>query len=329
MSHDKHPVTLLTGFLGSGKTTFMNELMASREDTRFAIIENEVGETGIDGDLVLKSDKNLMEVNNGCLCCTLNDNLLEILKNLYERNEEWDELLIEATGIADPAGVAAPFFNQPGIHNNFELQRIICLVDAGQIEELLQIEGVVAKQIGYCDAILLNKADTVAPSYLKSLKQRLRNSNPLAQIYSGQKGDYPLAEVLSNNGEVISKNLQNGHSSETGHNHDHHDYAHGEINALTFTFEEPFDINLLKNTLASFLMFQAKDVYRLKGIVYDPVYSERLIIQSVMNTVAVERGTPWQSDEEPKSQFVLIGKNLKAKGHERMLRKGLRKSRTV
>ena len=199
MNKNRHPVTLLTGFLGSGKTTFLNTVMAYKENTRFAIIENEIGEADIDGNMVMQSDNNLMEVNNGCICCSLNDNFFAILKNLHERKDEWDELIIEATGIADPAGVAAPFFNQPVIKNNFHLERIICLADAGQIEEQLRRAEIAAKQIAYSDVI--------------------------------------------------------------------------------------------------------------------------------MNSVSVEAGAPWKDGEDQKSRIVLIGKGLKAKGHERMLRKGLRKAK--
>ena len=322
MNTNRHPVTLLTGFLGSGKTTFLNALMAYKKNTRFAIIENEIGEADIDGNMVMQSDKNLMEVNNGCICCSLNDNFFEILKNLHDRKDEWDELLIEATGIADPAGVAAPFFNQPVIKNNFHLERIICLVDAGQIEEQLQKEEIAAKQIAYSDVILLNKADTVDTPSLEKLKARLQADNPLATIFSGQKGHYPLEAIMAENKDVISRETESHRHTE---GHESHTHDHGDMNALTFTFEEPFDIDLLTNTLTAFLMFQAKDVYRIKGVVYDPDYADRFVIQSVMNSVSVEAGAPWKDGEDQKSRIVLIGKGLKTKGHERMLRKGLKK----
>lgn len=326
-----YPVTILTGFLGAGKTSFMNAFMAYKDQSRFAIIENEVGEADIDGSMVLQSDKNLMEVNNGCLCCTLNDNLFEILKELHERSDEWDELIIEATGIADPSGVAAPFFNQPVIKNNFDLRRIICLVDAGKIQDQLKAEEIAAKQIAYSDIILLNKADTVNPDSLTQLQSQMETYNPLAGVFTGQKGDWPLASMLEEANKAEQGNgtigtMDKGHSEGAGdHSHDHH-HVHGNLNALTFNFKEPFDVNLLTNALTAFLKVQAKGVYRIKGIVYDPKYSHKWVIQSVMDSVTVEPGEAWQSEEAKTSQFVIIGKGLVRKGYERMLKKGMQKS---
>jgi len=132
------PVTILTGFLGSGKTTFLNHLLEQNPSKRYAIIENEYGQESIDSELILRAEDGIMELNNGCLCCTLNENLYEILNTLYQRREEYDELIIEATGVADPRGLADPFLNNYSIKKQFPLNRIICLVDAEQVEDQLR-----------------------------------------------------------------------------------------------------------------------------------------------------------------------------------------------
>ncbi len=330
MSKQPYPVTLLTGFLGSGKTSFMNAFMAFKDQSRFAIIENEVGEADIDGSMVLQSDKNLMEINNGCLCCTLNDNLFQILKELHERSDEWDELIIEATGVADPAGVAAPFFNEPVIKNNFELRHVICLVDSSKIQDQLNAEEIAAKQIAFSNTIVLNKTDTISTDYLNQLQTRMHANNPMAGIFTGQKGDWPLKAMLKDakkgdQGPELLGNVNDDphNQGRTGYSNHHH--AHGDINALTFTFRDPFDVNLLTNALTAFLKVQAEGVYRIKGVVYDPKYSHSWIIQSVMDSVSLEQGHVWQSGDEKISQFVIIGKGLVRKGYERMLKKGIKK----
>ncbi len=320
MAHPKHPVTLLTGFLGAGKTTFLNALMAWKPDTRFAIIENEVGETGIDGDLIVGADDNLMALNNGCICCSLNDNLLTILQNLHEQSHEWDELLIEATGIADPAGVASPFFNHPAIQKHFALRQIIGLVDGTAIQAQLGADDTAAKQIAFSDTLLINKTDRLSEADKQNCRAMLRQSNPIATIHEGHQGNYPVTVMLNQHREPFEAS---GSVPET---RDEQGHAHHDIQALTFRFEEPFDVDLLSNALKAFLVFQAKDVYRIKGVVVDHQRPNRQWIQTVMDTVAVEEGEPWSANEKPESEMVVIGKNLRRKGYERMLRKGLAKN---
>ena len=153
------PVTIITGFLGAGKTTYLNHLLKERSETRFAIIENEFGEKGIDGELVVRPDETIVEMNNGCLCCTLNDNLYDILNELHDRRDDFDEIVIEATGIADPTGLAAPFITHPLIKEHFPLRGVLCLVDAELIEDQLQDTEEAKNQVAYSDVLLVNKTD--------------------------------------------------------------------------------------------------------------------------------------------------------------------------
>jgi len=179
---DTKPSTILTGFLGAGKTTYLNYLLQSKPDIRYAIIENEYGEQSIDSELILRAEDDIIELNNGCLCCTLNDNLYDILNKLFERREEYDEILIEATGVADPRGLADPFITYPTIKKQFPLTRIICLIDAELIEDQLKNTKEAISQITFSDVLLINKIDLVSEGYLGELTERLQKLNPLAKI---------------------------------------------------------------------------------------------------------------------------------------------------
>lgn len=315
----KSPVTLLTGFLGAGKTTFLNALMAWKSDTRFAVIENEVGERGIDGDLIVGAEDNLMALNNGCICCSLNGNLIDILQNLHERRYEWDELLIEATGIADPAGIASPFFNHPAIRKYFELRQVIGLVDGVAIHDQLQADDVVGKQLAFSDTLLINKSDQISDEHRQDIATRLQERNPAAKVYAGSAGNYPFENMLGSL-EPFQWLKQVDDNSEEHHHHEH------SIHSLTLKFDKPFDVHRLHNALNAFLMFQASDVYRVKGVVYDPNYQHKQWVQTVMDTVVIEEGAKWQPEENPLSEFVVIGKNLTKKGYERLLKKGFARS---
>ncbi len=312
----KHSVTLITGFLGSGKTTFLNALMAWKPDTRFAVIENEVGERGIDGDLIVGAENNLMALNNGCICCSLNGNFIDILQNLHERRDEWDDLLIEATGIANPAGVASPFFNHPAIRKYFELRQVIGLVDGLAIEEQLQANDEAGKQVAFSDTLLINKSDQISDEQQLNITTMLQERNPEANVYSGSAGSYPFKKLL--NPSKAFQWLKHGDAHEDGHDNNH---EHG-IHSLTLQFEKPFDVHRLHNALKAFLMFQASDVYRVKGVVFDPNYKHKQWIQTVMDTVVIEEGAEWQSYNIPVSEFVVIGKNLNKKAYERLFKKG-------
>lgn len=325
MLQEKAPVTLLTGFLGSGKTTFLNAFMEYKAGRRFAIIENEVGEQGIDGALVTQADDNLMEMNDGCLCCSLNGNLFDILNDLYQRKDEWDELIIEATGIAEPDAIAAPFLKEPVFQKHFDLKRVICLADAGQIKDAVAKETVAGQQLAYADMILLNKIDTVANHQLTDLQHWLAMQNPLAKVFTGYAGHYPIGDMISYETDTLGMlQSSDNHVEET----DDHGHNHEGIDAHTFTFQADFDIDRLTNVLTSFLTFQAQGVYRLKGVVYDSYKGKSYIIQSVTNKVKVEEMEPkaYEGQGEVESQIVIIGRNLKPEGYQKVLKKGIRKN---
>jgi len=332
------PVTILTGFLGAGKTTFLNATLTQKSNIKFAIIENEFGEEGIDGELIVQVKDDLVELSNGCLCCTLNENLYDILNDLHGRQDTFDELIIETTGIADPAGVAVVFMSDPGVAKAFDLKRVVCLVDAELVEDQLRDTAEAIKQISFSDVILLNKTENVSPEYVQQLKTMLEGLNPFAKIFVGNKNQYPIDEIFALERDQEFKNEpkkeekhehQHDHTCKHDHNHHHAHHAHGDIVSLSFRFSEPFDLHELHHRLTVFLLFQAKDVYRVKGIVWGYDKSQKAIVQSVGKSLSIEGGREWAADEARISRVVFIGKMLKPAGFEKMLRQCLSKELTT
>ncbi|WMJ72615.1 GTP-binding protein [Cytophagaceae bacterium ABcell3] len=322
LNMQERPVTILTGFLGAGKTTFLNALIEVRKNQRFAIIENEFGEAGIDSELILRAEGDIVEMNNGCLCCTLNENLYEILNQLFHKEETFDELIIEATGIADPAGIALPFLNQPAIGKAFPLTRVICLVDAELIEDQLKENESCIQQISFSDIILINKTDRVNPRYVQELVKVLAKINPCAKVFAGNKDKFPLEAILSvephkSIGSSYTPNHGHGKKNNHQYTHHHHHHNHGDITSITFKFKEQFDFDRLYARLFAFLIFQAKDVYRIKGIIKCGD-GEGMIIQSVGKNISTKKHP--SSKECLESRIVFIGKGLEEKAYENMLR---------
>lgn len=323
------PVTLITGFLGAGKTSFLNEYIAFRKSWRPVIIENEFGQQGIDAGLIISTGTDIFELNSGCICCSLNEDFYDLLNQLQSRRDEFDELIIETTGIADPATVAQPFLISPQIEKYYRLERVICIVDARMIEFELKDTQEARKQIAFADIIVINKKDTVRPGYVEELENLLRNINPFASLFSGdQSSGYPLKEIsglmradfdnkiparpkfsLSSNIAIRPQRLLSGNFE-----HRHHD-----ITSLSFVFDQPFDLEEFEHRLFVFLNFQARDIYRVKGFLWASGADRKIIIQSVVNLMGISPGKAWEPDEKKESRIVIIGKNLQSQGFEKML----------
>lgn len=304
------PVTILTGFLGAGKTTFLNHLLQENEDIRYAIIENEFGEQGIDNELVVRPDETIVELNNGCLCCTLNDNLYDILNELFERRADFDEIIIEATGVADPTGLAQPFLTHPLIKKHFPLTAIICLVDAELVKDQLVETEEAINQIAFSDVLLINKIDLVSEDYVSMLKNKLQELNPLASVQVGHESKFPKIEYRKNH-ERLEEHL---------HKHHHHKHTE-EIHSHTFTFDAPFDFQALYQQLFVYLSFQSKGLYRLKGLIWIEDKDQQYILQSVGKRLAIQENRTWKSGEQKQSVLVFIGKQLQRESLEKMLKR--------
>lgn len=328
------PVTILTGFLGAGKTTFLNYHLSQNKDIRYAIIENEFGEQGIDSELVVRPEETIVELNNGCLCCTLNANLYDIVNALFDRRDEFNEIIIEATGVADPAGLAEPFVSHPLIKEFFPLKNVICLVDAELIERHLQETEEAINQLAFSDVLLINKTDLVSPGYLQELEEKLHGLVPLAQVLSGRKDAFPLIdqgtrespmeEIFRKSKELPSVSGEYGFPVVKPHSHHHHKHTE-EIISHTFIFDEPFDSRKLKAQFFIYLQVNSANLYRMKSLIWLDGCEEQFLLQSVGKRLDIEEKRTWEPAERKRSVLVFIGKNLIRKGIEEMLQKCLSK----
>ena len=202
------PVTVLTGFLGAGKTTLLNRILTEQHGKKIAVIENEFGEVGVDNQLVIQSDEEIFEMNNGCICCTVRGDLLRILTRLMKRKDRLDAILIETTGLANPAPVAQTFFSDPEMQENFQLDAIVTLVDAKHILLHLDDSPEAMKQIGFADVIVLNKTDLVAPAELDALEKRLRTINAVAKIHRANNADVAIDKVINVGGFNLDRAVE-------------------------------------------------------------------------------------------------------------------------
>ncbi len=315
------PVTILTGFLGAGKTTFLNAIIAYKKDIKLAIIENEFGKESIDGQLVIGAEENLFELSNGCICCSLNDDFYALLETLWGKKDSFDELVIETTGIADPASVASPFLTNPSLSNYYRLKRVICLIDARLIENQLKETEEARKQISFSDILMITKTDLVDEEQLQNVKKILKKINPFSIVLIGNKENYPLKEAFEAEPNKLITVKAPKFAGNFGVKHDHH--QHDDVVSLCFYFTETFDLEALFHRLTVFLNFQAKDIYRVKGIINAHNQEEKIILQSVSYDLSLATGNNWTADEERLSRIVFIGKKLKPEGFEKMLRQCL------
>ncbi len=321
------PVTILSGFLGAGKTTFLNALIRFRKEKgrKPLVIENEYGQENIDSQLVIGADSGLFEFSNGCLCCDLNEDLFDLLLELWEKRAEFDELIIETTGIADPASVALPFLTNAAVAGAYRLTRIIGLADARLIEFQLEETEEARKQMSFSDILLITKTEALPAEHTARVHQLLTNMNPFALVLSGNRTDgYPMEEIdhFLRYEHPEQDHLKHDHDHSVAHVHDHHHdhHHHHDITSLSFRFRESFDMEELQFRLMVFLQAQSKNIYRVKGIVFGQGTGKKMIVQSVSHYLAITEGKAWEKDEEKLSRIVFIGKGLKAAGFEKMLR---------
>jgi G3E family GTPase len=309
------PVHIITGFLGAGKTTFLNHLITNRLPERILVIENEVGEVNIDGALVVDGADSVVELTAGCICCSLNDDLLEVLADLAGRRHTFDRIVIETTGIADPGAVAETFIGDPRVERDFELFNVIGLADARHLDEALRDTDEARRQIAFSDVLLLNKTDLAQPDDLAVLEQTLRGINPLAKVYTGMHGMFPVDEVLTTAVMEDRGAEQQTAAVESFHQHQRHD-----ITSFALTFDRDFDLNELHHQLVVLLNVYRHQVYRVKGIVAAAGSPVKVVVQSVRNLLALSDGTPWQPGEVRQTKIVFIGRGVKRESIERIFR---------
>ncbi|KEC54778.1 hypothetical protein O9A_01392 [Bartonella koehlerae C-29] len=236
---DKLPGTVLTGYLGSGKTTLLNRILSENYGRRYAVIVNEFGEIGIDNDLIVESDEEIYEMNNGCVCYTVRGDLIRILESLMQSSHRFDAIIIETTGLADPVPVAQTFFMDDTVHEKTALDSVIAVVDAKQLALQLKKSREAEEQIAFADIILLNKIDLVSAKERIQAESLILAINPRAVIYTTKRANIPFEKLLDRGSFDLQRVLENDHHF-LDHQHSnhicgpdcHHDHAHHPISAL-------------------------------------------------------------------------------------------------
>ena len=303
------PVTILTGFLGSGKTTLLNRILKEDHGQRIAVIENEFGESGVDSEIIEKSEEQIVEMNNGCICCTVRGDLIRILGTLKEKRDQgalkFDRVVIETTGMADPGPVAQTFFTDEEIGNYYLLDSIITLVDAKHAPKQLDEFHEAQEQVGFADRILLSKTDLVSESEASALSQRLKRMNPRAPIKKVHFGDAPIEEVLDIRGFNLNAILQLDPEFLVDSHHEHHD----QVESFVFKSEKPFDGQKLEQFLSGMIQVYGPDLLRYKGILWMKGNPRRVVFQGVHMMMGGDMGKPWGKDKK-QSVMVFIGKKL-------------------
>lgn len=300
------PVTVVTGFLGSGKTTLINHILKGQHGQKVAVIVNEFGEIGIDGQLMVEEDEEqLVEFNNGCLCCTVRGDLVRTLDDLTQR-ADLDAVLIETTGIADPAPVASTFIVSDEIKSKFNLDAFVTVVDARNLERNLIDSHEAQEQVAFADIILLNKTDLVSPEEIARVEQRLRLLNPMAKIHHTEFSVIDLPMILGVGAFDLEAKLEVDPSflDDLEHEHD------SAVGSFVLTSDSPIDMNRFMLWMNDLAQEKGEDLYRTKGLFYAQGFSERVVFQSVRMLTSMKRDRLWKPDEHKQSQFVVIGRNL-------------------
>jgi len=305
----KIPVTIITGFLGAGKTTLINNLIKEYPEKKFAIIENEFGEIGLDGSFIIGADENIFELSNGCICCSLNNDFYELINKLLTGNYDFNHLLIETTGIADPISIVNAFLSDYEIIERFAIDSVICLVDAVNIEDLINSEPEVRKQLAIADIILLNKVDLVRTGYSDELKDRMQEFNQLARIYPTSKADISQVEILDTC-QYLGRKIEQSVSSFKnltflGNNNLKHD-----IKSVGISIPGDLDFERFRFWFETILFFAKYRPYRVKGILSFKDVPEKCILHAIKDNYVFDKGDLWQSNEERYCKLVFIGRNL-------------------
>ncbi len=307
MDDFRTPVTIITGFLGAGKTTLLNQIIKSYSTKKFAVIENEFGEIGIDGSLIIGVDENIFELSNGCICCSLNSDFIRTIDQLMNSEYVFNHLLIETTGIADPLSIINAFLDGGGIQDQFKIDSVISVVDAINIEDLIYEHSEIRKQISVSDVILINKIDAVTDQYKNDLTQLIQSINPLSTLHSISFGDISAINILDTNSYSASEIEQSTTSYKIAPLHSHH-HAH-EINTIGFEFDRPFDFSKFELWIESYMFFNSNKILRIKGIIAFEDLPERYIFHSVVNSFLLEPGQKWE-DEKVFTKIIFIGKHI-------------------
>jgi G3E family GTPase len=322
------PVTIITGFLGSGKTTLLNQIIKQNAGKKIAIIENEFGEISIDSELVIKTEDGLYELSNGCICCSLNGELISILTKIINSNPNLDHLIIETTGVADPGPVAISFISDYKIQHLFRLDGIIALVDSVFIEQHLENTVEANKQIAVADVVLLNKSDKTDSYQLDTVRNIICRINANAQIFTTEFGKvdginlleiegFSAESVLKTQFEKLQENKPTRKFSmskdveKSGFSVLNNKFMqHTAMSSHSFILDEPLDVLKFDAWIKMALSGEPFQVFRAKGILQIENFEKKVVFQSVYGQYVTEDGGTWQENEKRTTKMVFIGRNL-------------------
>jgi G3E family GTPase len=346
---DKTPVTVLTGYLGAGKTTLLNRILSEQHGKKYAVIVNEFGEIGIDNDLVVGADEEVFEMNNGCICCTVRGDLIRIIEGLMKRKGKFDAIIVETTGLADPAPVAQTFFVDQDIQDAARLDAVVTVADAKFLAARLKDAPEAKNQIAFADVVIINKADLVSEAELQEVEARIRGINPYATMHRAVKCDVPLEAVLGRNAFDLDRILEiepaflkaaphdhdhdhHGHDHHDHHGHDHHAHEHGadcapdcghdhgdhlktihdeEIQSLSMRHDGDVNPDLFMPWINKIVQDMGPDILRSKGILSFPNEPKRFVFQGVHMILDGDLQREWREGEKRESKLVFIGRKLK------------------
>ena len=346
---DKIPVTVLTGYLGAGKTTLLNRILSEPHGQKFAVIVNEFGEIGIDSDLVVNADEEIFEMNNGCVCCTVRGDLIRIIDGLMRRKGKFDAIIVETTGLADPAPVAQTFFVDADVGRRTKLDAVVTIADSKWLRDRLQDSPEAKNQIAFADVILINKTDLVSEAELLDVEAHVRAINPYADVHRTERCAVPIARVVGRNAFDLDRILDlepkfldrdepahdhahdHDHDHEHGHEHDHaHENGHAEsahaaehrataglahvhdedIQALALKTDTPLDPDRFFAWIQKLVAEEGPKILRSKGILSFKDDPDRFVFQGVHMILDGDHQRPWRDDERRESRIVFIGREM-------------------
>lgn len=299
------PVSVITGYLGSGKTTLLNRMLTQNHGKRIAVIVNEFGEVGIDSQLVIDADEEILEMNNGCICCTVRGDLVRIFDNLLDKQDKFDHLVIETTGLADPAPVIQSFFVDETMRTKTQLDAVITVVDSKHIWEHWESDEA-QEQIAFADVILLNKIDLVSPEVLDELEQRVREMTAFAKVYRTQDSNIAMDSVLGIKAFDLKQVL---HIDPDFPNEDTHEHDES-VFSVSIVEKGSVDGDKFNRWIYQLLQDRGADIFRMKGILDIDSEDRRFVFQGVHMLLDGRPGRAWKNDELRKNELVFIGRNL-------------------
>ncbi len=305
MSETQIPVTVLTGYLGAGKTTLLNRILSENHGKKYAVVINEFGELGVDNDLVVDSDEEVFEMNNGCICCTVRGDLIRIVGGLMKRRAKFDGIIIETTGLADPAPVAQTFFVDDVVRAKTRLDAIVTVVDAKNLAARLEDSHEAEEQVAFADVIVLNKTDLVTPEELDAVEARVRGINKFARIHRTTRSAVPIDQVLDQGAFDLARVLEREPEFLESDAHEHND----DIASMSFEVSRPLDPERFNQWIGALLAEKGGDMLRTKGILAYPNENRRFAFQAVHMMADGDFVGPWPEGER-RSKLVFIGRNL-------------------